>query len=129
VRVTLQDTMARIAVCEPFPELLLLFERAVRRLGHEAVPCRHTPDAVAAEHVDALLIDCDLGGATLHADELRRASGEIPVITCSIYSAGADVQALDPVAHLVKPFTRAQLDRALERALGHRDAWTRAHAS
>jgi two-component SAPR family response regulator len=110
--------MARIAVCEPYPELLVLFERAVSRLGHEAVPCRHEPDLIAADGVDALLIDCDLGGATLHAEELRRVAGDVPIVTCSIYSAGDDVRALDPVAHLVKPFTRVQLDRALMEALG-----------
>jgi hypothetical protein len=109
--------MAKIAVCEPYPELLVLFERAVSRLGHEAVPCRHEGDLLDAPDVDALLIDCDLG-ATPHPEELRRAAGDVPVVTCSIYSAGDEIRALDPVAHLVKPFTRVQLDRALVQALG-----------
>jgi CheY-like chemotaxis protein len=109
--------MARIAVCEPSPELKLLFERAVARLGHEAVPCSHPSADELPRGVDALLLDCDLGGAVLHADGLRRRHPALPIVTCSIYSPSEPVKDLGAVAHLTKPFTRTELDRALVKAL------------
>jgi CheY-like chemotaxis protein len=109
--------MARIAVCEPSPELKLLFERAVARLGHEAVPCPHPTADEVPGGVDAMLLDCDLGGADLHVEGFRRRHPALPIVTCSIYSPSESVRSLGAVAHLTKPFTRTELERALVKAL------------
>ena len=51
--------MARIAVDEPDPELRHLFDARRVPTRPRAVPCRHEPDLIAADAVDALLIDPD----------------------------------------------------------------------
>lgn len=109
--------MARIAVCEPSSELKLLFERAVSRLGHEAVPCCPRTVGELPADVDALLLDCDPDESVGPAGQLRRRRPDLPIVTCSIYSASPPVRGLGAVAHLTKPFTRAELDQALEKAL------------
>jgi hypothetical protein len=99
--------VARVAIDEPDTDLRHLFTRVVERLGHEPVPAS---EALAA-HV--LLLDPD--GRPPRREPVPSA---VPVIVCSIYSSPDRFVDLRPVAHLVKPFTRRDLEEALERALG-----------
>lgn len=102
--------MARIAIDEPSPELRDLFTRVVKRLGHEPVPAE---EALAAQ---VLLLDPD--GRSVPVEP----PAGVPVILCSVYSPSPAFERFRATAHLVKPFSRGQLERAIARALGGRAA-------
>jgi CheY-like chemotaxis protein len=108
--------MARIAICEPSTELRHLFEVTVARLGHEPALCGH-PEKVCPP-ADAMLVDVDDGIAAGAAAEARHHTARMPVIVCSIYPRDERSDALHPVAHLLKPFSRPELERAITEALG-----------
>lgn len=105
--------MARVLICEPHRELLHLLERAVSRLGHEPLPW--SGDSTAAE---LLLLDTDDDRAVACGERLRTSRPDLPVVALSIYSPSPTPPRLEPVAHLLKPFTRAELERAIATALG-----------
>ncbi|MBA2462208.1 MAG: hypothetical protein H0V45_10675 [Actinobacteria bacterium] len=50
------------------------------------------------------------------AASLRRRDPELPLVLCSIQPPTAETRALRPVRHLLKPFVRADLAAAVERA-------------
>src|SRR3954447_20328553 len=110
--------MARIVVCESSPELQHLFTRTLARLGHEPTIV-HGP-ASDSDWADAVLVDVDSDAMAGAATALHAHAPELPVIVCSIYPRDARSEAFEPVAHLLKPFTRADLDRAIGEALGPR---------
>ncbi len=104
--------MARVLIAEPTPEIRLLLERAVERLGHGLVPHER---AGAPEEVDAdiLLLEPALTGGVELARALRERRPDAAIVVCSIYPPTAETLALEPAALLEKPFTREALDRAL----------------
>jgi CheY-like chemotaxis protein len=107
--------MARIVVCESSPELQHLFARTLSRLGHE--PTIVHSSSTAPERTDAMLVDVDADDARRQAAAVHAATPGLPVIVCSIYPRDAGSDAFAPVAHLVKPFSRADLERAIDDAL------------
>lgn len=107
--------MARIVICEPSVELRHLFAQMVARLGHVAAVYRDPADALL--RADAVLVDVDEESAAADAAAIRTKAPEIPVIVCSIYPREERPDGLQAVAHLVKPFTRADLERAIGEAL------------
>lgn len=48
------------------------------------------------------------------ARELRRLSPDVRLVACSINDRTPELAALEPVAHLLKPFRRSELAAALE---------------
>jgi DNA-binding response OmpR family regulator len=106
-----------VLIGEPFPEVAQLLERAVGRLGHEAVA--HEPGwaDTALPDVDVLVLEPELHDGLELARALRREKPELPVICTLSGDPGRDVAELDPVATLVKPFALADLETALRDAV------------
>ncbi len=104
--------MARVLIAEPTPEIRLLLERAVERLGH--VHVAHTRDgADAPPDADVLLLEPALTGGFELARALRERRPDAQIVVCSIYPPSKEVIALGLAAHLEKPFTREALEGAL----------------
>lgn len=104
--------------------MLHLLERAVTRLGHELLPCRGH-----SETAELLLVDADDDRALAYGERLRTERPDLPIVALSIYPPEPGPARLDPAAHLLKPFTRAELERAIATALaGTLTEWPTASA-
>lgn len=106
----------RILIAEPSPDVRLLMRWVVARLGHEPVvldpSMRREPRGI-----DALLLEPAMLGGIELAREARRLKPGLPIVICTIGSRDKAASALEPIAHLTKPFARAELERALLVAL------------
>jgi CheY-like chemotaxis protein len=104
--------VGRILICEPDPEVRELLRRVVERRGHEAIL---EPNglrdlaAVVLEPSDVVSVEV--------AQAARARDPGLPIVCASIDPPTAGSRRLAPVAHVVKPFTLAELDRALAAAL------------
>ena len=112
--------MAKILIVEPHAEVRDLLVRIVARLGHESVSY-----AGAAAHdladIDVVLLEpAALDG--LEAARAARAASGAAVVCVSIYPASEEARALDPVTHLMKPFSLLDLERAVLAALERRQS-------
>lgn len=108
--------MARILVAEPDPDVLALLERALAGRGHEVV--RFRPGS-ALPDVDAMIFEPAMGARVLAlAGVLASADPPVPLIVASIHPPGGDVHELRPVARLLKPFSLAELEAAVDKAVG-----------
>lgn len=106
---------ARIAVCEPHPELRALLLRTLEHLGHTPVSCR-----AAGAHggeIDALILNPKDGPMLEWARALRQESPELPIVYVSTLAPDDSALELGPVAAITKPFRIAELERAVESAL------------
>jgi CheY-like chemotaxis protein len=112
--------VARILIAEPDIEVRELFAHAVKRLGHEFVEA----DDASVETVDAALVEPASSPALALARRLRTQRPELAIVIVSIHSRNPASRALKPVAHLVKPFERRDLEAALLSALNGRDVAT-----
>jgi len=99
-------------IAEPTPEIRLLLERAVERLGHACVAHERGDDPYPPD-ADVLLLEPALTGGLELARALRERCPEAEIVVCSIYPASDEILALRPAAQLEKPFTRDALDHAL----------------
>lgn len=107
--------MARILVVEAHPEVRELLERVVGRLGHEVVG-ETDADPLG---VDLVLVEPQGWGAVELARRAREESGAA-ILCISVAPPSEESRALQPVAHMVKPFALAELDRAVLDALASR---------
>lgn len=105
--------MARVLIIEPERDLRRLAEQAVLELGHE--PLLADADAPAAP-VDVLLLAASAEAAE-RASALRRRQPGLAIVCLGVTPASRAIRALGPVTHLMKPYTLAELDAALSRAL------------
>jgi CheY-like chemotaxis protein len=105
--------MARVLIIEPEPDLRSLAEQALIELGHEPVLFG---DDAEGEPVDVVIL-ATFNGMAAVAHELRRKLGDPPIICLDTRPASSSTHALAPVAHLTEPYTLAQLQAALSRAL------------
>lgn len=114
--------MAKILLCEPSPEIRLLLERVVARLGHEAVVELPADGGVAAVVLEPASAACVEGALAL-----REARPDLPVICVSMLTPSRETAALQPHAHVMKPFALADVERAVLSALqvGDMDAAVR----
>ncbi|HEX7524897.1 MAG TPA: hypothetical protein VF327_01255 [Gaiellaceae bacterium] len=87
--------MATILIVDPDPATRSLLEVLVLRLGHRPI-----------------------GQWELAEDESPRSHA--PILCVSIDPPGPEVRELGVAGHVMKPFRRSQLERALESALGVR---------
>lgn len=106
--------MARILIVEPHPEVRELLERVIARLGHEAVAGR--PDTVDLVSFDACVLEPAAAAGETAARALAEAS--IPTVCVSIWPPAPELDRLEPVAYLLKPFSLGDLEQALRDALG-----------
>ena len=113
--------MARIVVIEPHVEVRDLLLRVAGRLGHEAVAYETEADLASA---DVVLVEPAAPGS-LEAAQAARELGA-PIVCISIFPASDETRALDPVAHLHKPFALVDLEHALVGALARRKPLTAA---
>jgi hypothetical protein len=102
-------TVARILILEPHAEVRELLERVIARLGHDPVAVR--PGELDLASVDA----CVLEPAASGGGELARAMADasVPTVLVSIWPPSRELEELEPVAYLLKPFVLADLERAL----------------
>jgi DNA-binding response OmpR family regulator len=105
--------VARILIVEPHPDVRELFARVLARLGHETVRLEDLGGDDAA--VAAAVLEPAFPGALELARSLR-ARG-VPVVCASIEPCTSEVRALEPVAHLLKPFALRELEAAVDAAL------------
>ena len=103
--------MARVLIAEPEPDLRRLAEQALLELGHEPLAL----DDIPPGRVDVLLCATSADALAL-AHALRRRQPELPIISLGTVAADPETRALRPVAHLIKPYTLGELQRALARA-------------
>jgi CheY-like chemotaxis protein len=101
--------VARILIVEPHAEVRELLERVIVRLGHEAVPSQ--PGELDLRGIDA----CVLEPAASSGDEVARALARaaVPTVCVSIWPPSDELEELEPVAYLLKPFSLGDLERAL----------------
>jgi hypothetical protein len=96
-------------IVEPHAEVRELLERVVGRLGHEAVSAR--AGALDLSSVDACVLEPAATSGDEAAHALARAG--IPTVCVSIWPPSDELQELQPVAYLLKPFLLGDLERAL----------------
>jgi len=108
--------VARIFILEPEPELRELLARVVARLGHE--PIQHVEATSDVEVGDVVIVEPGDEKAYAGALAIHRRLPEVPIVCVSVYSeVPGDAKALDPVAHVLKPFRLAEVERAIETAV------------
>ncbi|HRG99079.1 MAG TPA: sigma-54 dependent transcriptional regulator [Polyangiaceae bacterium] len=118
----------RILVVDDDPDLCAELERMLARRGHDVVARTSAEDALAValgEEVDLVLTDLRMG--RLSGVELcRRVVEQKPDVPVVVLTAFGSVEAAVATTRagafdfLTKPFTPAQLDLAIARALEHR---------
>jgi CheY-like chemotaxis protein len=107
--------MARILISEPNGDVRLLFEHMVRRLGHEPLAL-WSVHAEAAARIDLLLFEPADPASVNLAEAVRRLRPSLPVVAASIFPASPNT-AIEPDAHLLKPFGLGELGAVIARFL------------
>lgn len=108
--------MAKVLIAEPSADVRALLERSVRRLGHEPV-VHDRRQREEARDVDVLLLEPAFNGGLELAQALRSTKPDLAIVICSIFPPSPELQELGPVAHVLKPFQREALERALRAAV------------
>ena len=116
----------RILLIDDTPEIAELLTFALRDFGHEVTASGYTDtvnDLVVEHHADALVLDCssyDMSEALF--DLVRGQNAELPVIIITDTPELADPslrkRKAQKVLVVTKPFTAAQVARALDQLLG-----------
>jgi CheY-like chemotaxis protein len=107
--------VARVLVADPDPDVLALVERAVASWGHETHRYRPGEDP---PRPDVMLFEPEMGPGVLDlARRLAAAEPPVPLVVVSIHPPELAVHQLRPAAYLLKPFSLAQLEGALAKAL------------
>jgi two-component SAPR family response regulator len=96
-----------------------LLELLVLRLGHRPLG---PADLVAGEEPGLVLLEPASQAALDQIRALRRRIVQLPIVCVSTLATSSEADALRPAAYLVKPFTRSQLERAVQAALGFGEA-------
>jgi CheY-like chemotaxis protein len=105
--------VASVLIVDPDPENRSLLELLLLRLGHRPIG---QPDLVEGEEPDLLLLEPASEPGVRRALELRTQLPQLPILCVSIEGPSDMSRQLDPVAHVMKPFRRSQLEEALELA-------------
>ena len=111
------DDIARVAtilIVDPDSATRSLLELLCERLGHTTIGPREWLDGVEP---DLLLLEPASRPGLRLARGVRRRFPQLPILCVSIDGPSGDTIALAPSAHVMKPFRRSQLERALEHAL------------
>ena len=110
-------SVTRVLIVEPNREVRTLIERTVQLLGHEAI-VHDSARGGPPFHVDVLLIEPAAARERDFAHALRQLLPELPTVICSVRGKDAELASLRPVRHVVKPFSRSELEQALRAAAG-----------
>jgi DNA-binding response OmpR family regulator len=112
------NSVARILICEPHPEVRGLLAHVAARLGHEPFFAEDDlSQRFDADEVDVLVIEPADPRALAAAQILRLQREDVPIVCASIYPPSSHTQRLDPVAYIVKPFALRELEDALRTAV------------
>src|SRR4051812_31784864 len=119
--------MARLAVVDDEPDILMLVATKLRRLGHEILTATDGPSGLAlvrAEMPDLAILDWMMPGLTgLQVCETIKADAAtagIPVLLLTARTQQADLDAVLAAGadgYLPKPFSTSDLTAAIERLL------------
>ncbi len=106
--------MATILIMDPDPATRSLLEVLVLRLGHRPIGQRELSEG---ENPELMLLEPASRAGLRLAARLRRRLPQLPILCVSIDPPDWETRALGVAGHLMKPFRRSQLERALESAL------------
>jgi len=106
--------VATILIVDPDSATRSLLELLCERLGHCPVSARDWQDGVEP---DLLLLEPASRPGLRLARGFRRRFPHHPILCVSIDGPSGETMSLGPAAHVMKPFRRHQLERALEQAL------------
>jgi CheY-like chemotaxis protein len=106
--------VATILIVDPDSATRSLLELLCERLGHTAIGPREWVEGLEP---DLLLLEPASRPGLRLARGVRRRFPHLPILCVSIDGPSGDTIALGPAAHVMKPFRRSQLERALEHAL------------
>jgi CheY-like chemotaxis protein len=106
--------VATILIVDPDSATRSLLELLCERLGHRAIGPR---EWVEGQEPDLLLLEPASRPGVRLARGYRRRFPQLPILCVSIDGPNGETESLEPVAHVMKPFRRSQLERALEQAL------------
>jgi CheY-like chemotaxis protein len=106
--------VATILIVDPDSATRSLLELLCERLGHSSIGPAEWADGVEP---DLLLLEPASGPGMRLARGFRRRLPQHPILCVSIDGPNGETMSLGPVAHVMKPFRRSQLERALENAL------------
>jgi len=106
--------VATVLIVDPDPSTRSLLELLLLRLGHRPIGPR---EWVEGEEPDVLLLEPASKPGLRLARGVRRRFSDMPILCVSIDGPSTETRELDPVAHVMKPFRRSQLEAALELAL------------
>jgi DNA-binding response OmpR family regulator len=107
--------MASILLSEADPDVRRLLVVLLERLGHQAIVLESGVET--APPADLMLLEPAVPARLEQAREIRAQQPSLPVVCVSVLPAEARFLTLGPLAHLTKPFTFAELNRAIEAAL------------
>ena len=100
----------RVLIGEPEFEVRDLLVRAVKKVGHDVVLAH---DVEPGDDFDVAIVEPADPALLETARRLRRDHPDVPLIFVSVKPPDANTTALLPAVHLVKPFTREDISRAL----------------
>jgi len=106
--------VATILIADPDPATWSLLEVLVLRLGHRPIGQRELSED---ERPDLMLLEPASRAGLRLASRLRRRLPQLPILCVSIEPPSWETQELGVAGHVMKPFRRSQLERALESAL------------
>jgi CheY-like chemotaxis protein len=106
--------VATVLIVDPDPATRSLLELLLLRLGHRPIGPR---EWVEGEEPDAVLLEPASRPGVRLARGVRRRFPQLPILCVSIDGPSRESGDLRPVAHVMKPFRRSQLEAALEQAL------------
>jgi two-component SAPR family response regulator len=106
--------VATILIVDPDPATRSLLEVVCVRLGHRTMGAREWLDG---DEPDVLLLEPASRPCLRLARGVRRRFPLLPILFVSIDGPTGESMQLSPIAHVMKPFRRSQLERALEQAL------------
>jgi two-component SAPR family response regulator len=106
--------VATILIVDPDPATRSLLELLCLRLGHAPIGPREWVDG---EEPDLLLLEPASRPGVRLARGVRRRFPQLPILCVSIDGPSDETRELGAAGHVMKPFRRTQLERALEQAL------------
>jgi DNA-binding response OmpR family regulator len=106
--------VATVLIVDPDPSTRSLLELLLLRLGHRPIGPR---EWVEGAEPDVLLLEPASRPGLRLARGVRRRFSTLPILCVSIDGPSRETRELAPVAHVMKPFRRHQLEAALELAL------------
>jgi CheY-like chemotaxis protein len=106
--------VATILIVDPDPATRSLLEVLVLRLGHRPIG---QWELAEDESPDLMLLEPASRAGLRQATRMRSRTPELPILCVSIEPPCEELRALGISDHVMKPFRRSQLERAIESAL------------